>query len=87
MLDISLSPNELENIDKFHKRRYKKEEGEILHVRQKSLEEHFLHVKDKKQRDEAIKFAYEDDYKKSEIGRFLDLSGSRVAKILKKFRV
>ncbi len=87
MLDIPLSPNELENIDKFHKRRYKKEDGKILHVKKKSLEEHLLHVKDKKQRDEAIKYAFEDGYKKSEIGRTFSLSGAGVAKILKKFRV
>jgi REP element-mobilizing transposase RayT len=87
MLDIPLSPNELENIDRFHQQRYKKEEDKILHVKQKTLEEHGLHVKDKTQRDEAIKNAYEDGYKKSEIGRAFGLSGAGVAKILKKFRV
>ncbi|MBN2965337.1 transposase [Sulfurospirillum sp. T05] len=87
MLDIPLNPNELENIGKFHQQRYKLEEGQIVHVKQKSLEQYFLHVKDKTQRDEAIKSAHEDGYKKSEIGRALGLSGAGIAKILKKFRV
>ena len=87
LLDIPLASNELENIDKFHQQRYKLEEGQIVHVKPKSLEQYFLNVKDKTQRDEAIKSAHEDGYKKSEIGRALGLSGAGVAKILKKFRV
>lgn len=87
MLHIPLSQSERENIEKFHQKKYKLEDGEVLHVKQKNLGEYFLHVKDKSQRDEAIKAAYEDDYKKSEIAKFLGLSGAGVAKILKKFRV
>lgn len=87
ILDIPLNSDELESIDRFHKSRYKKEDGKVLHVKQKSLEEYFLHVKNKEQRNEAIYKAYKDDYSKSEIAKQLGLSGSGVAKIIKKFKV
>jgi REP element-mobilizing transposase RayT len=87
LLEIPLSEEELENLTKLHQTKYKKIEQEIVHVKSKTLEEHFLHVKSKKERDRAIKNAYEDGYKKSEIAKKLDLSGTGVAKIIKKFRV
>ncbi len=83
MLSIPLDKNELENIDKFHKTRYKISDGEVLHVKAKELIEYFLHVEDKKERNIAIKKAYDDGYNKSEIGRQIALSGAGVAKILK----
>jgi REP element-mobilizing transposase RayT len=87
LLEIPLSEEELENLTKLHQTKYKKIEQEIVHVKSKTLEEHFVHVKSKKERDRAIKNAYEDGYKKSEIAKKLDLSGAGVAKIIKKFRV
>lgn len=87
MLRIPLDENERENINKFHRSRYKVNDGEILHVKEKELEEYFSHVEDKKQRNEAIEKAYSDGYTKSEIGRKVDLSCAGVAKILKKFKV
>lgn len=82
-LNIPLSKNELEKINKLHITRYKEMDGKVLHVKKKDLEDYFLHVKNKSERNQAIKKAFADGYNKSEIGRQIEISGAGVAKILK----
>lgn len=83
LLNIPFSQNEQENIEAFHKLRYKYEEDQIAHLHHEELPFYFLHVKDKIERNDAIKKAYEDGYSKSEIARNCSLSVPGVSKILK----
>ncbi|WP_263832134.1 transposase [Sulfurospirillum oryzae] len=83
LLSIPLSDSERLNIDAFHKTKYKQEEGQTLPLHKKELANYFLHVKNKPQRNEAIKKAYEDGYSKSDVARNLSLSVAGVSKILK----
>ncbi len=87
MLDISLSKTEIENIDKFHKTRYKKIDGGIESIKKIELKKYFIHVSNKEERNLAILKAYEEDYTKSAIARELSLSVAGVSKILKKLKV
>lgn len=87
MFDISLSQKEIENIDKFHKTKYKHDDGEIVQCKKEDLEFYFMNIDNKKNRNQAIFKAYEDDYTKSEIAKQIGLTGTGVAKILKKFIV
>ncbi|WP_294898857.1 hypothetical protein [Sulfurospirillum sp. UBA4051] len=52
-------------------------------LHQDVLENYFLHVKSKSERNEAIKKAYEDGYSKSDVARNCSLSVAGVSKILK----
>jgi len=87
MLEISLSEIEIENIDKFHKTRYKEVDGVIEPIKKIELTKYFLHVSSKEERNLAILKAYKEDYTKSEIARELSLSVAGVSKILKKLKV
>lgn len=83
LLNISLSVAERSTIDAFHQTKYKHEEGQIAPLHKERLENYFLHVKSKSERNEAIKKAYEDGYSKSEVARNCSLSVAGVSKILK----
>ena len=83
LLGLPMSEVERENIDAFHQTRYKSEEGQIQHLHKEKLDNYFLHVKTKQQRNEAIKKAFEDGYSKSQIARYHILSVAGVSKILK----
>ena len=87
MFDIPLSQKDIENIDKFHKIKYKRDDGDVIQSKKQSLEYYFRGTQSKKERNEAILNAYEDDYTKSEIAKEIGLSGTGVAKIIKKFIV
>ena len=83
LLNIPLSVAERSNIDTFHQTKYKREEGQIAPLHQELLENYFLHVKSKPERNEAIKKAYDDGYSKSDVARNCSLSVAGVSKILK----
>ena len=87
MLDITLNKAELENIDKFHKTKYKEVDGTIEPIKKIPLREYFLHVDNKDKRNLAILKANSEDYTKSEIARELSLSVAGVSKIIKKLKV
>lgn len=83
LLNIPFRSTERSVIEEFHKIRYKHKEGEIAPLHHEIVENYFLHVKNKAQRNEAIQRAYEDGYSKSAIARNLSLSVAGVSKILK----
>ncbi|QIR76345.1 transposase [Sulfurospirillum diekertiae] len=83
LLSIPLSALERLTIDAFHKTKYKHEDGQIALLHKEELSNYFLHVKNKEQRNEAIKNAYEDGYSKTDIAKKLSLSVAGVSKILK----
>ena len=58
----------------------------IISGKSKSLEEHFMDVKSKMQRNKIISLTYlKDGYSQIEIANFLGLSKSAVSLIIKKF--
>jgi putative transposase len=83
LLNIPLSVAERSNIDAFHQTKYKHEEGQVAPLHNEKLENYFLHVKSKPERNEAIKKAYDDGYSKSDVARNCSLSVAGVSKILK----
>ena len=83
LLSVSLSEAERSHIDIFHQTKYKQEEGQTVPLHKKKLDNYFLHVMNKQQRNEAIKKAYEDGYSKSDVAREVSLSVAGVSKILK----
>lgn len=86
-LQIPLSTKEEASIQTLHKTKYKIEEGELLHVKKEPLDSFFESVKNKAERNEAIEKAFENDYSRSDIARYLGLSVAGVSKILKKLKV
>jgi len=83
LLSVPLSETERLNIEAFHKTKYKYEEGQPLPLHKEDLATYFLHAKNKQQRNEAIKKAYEDGYSKSDVAREISLSVAGVSKIIK----
>ncbi len=83
-LDIKMTPQEFEKIDQFQKESmaYKKEPKKI--IQKLKLEEYFKGDLSKNQRDTQIQKATKDGFTQSEIARFLNLSNSRISRILKK---
>jgi putative transposase len=83
LLGAPMSEAERQAIDAFHQTRYKHEEGFVQEVHKEKLDDYFLHVTNKSERNEAIRKAYEDGYTKSELARKVILSVAGVSKILK----
>ncbi len=83
LLGVPMSEAERQAIDAFHQTRYKHEEGFVQEVHKEKLDDYFLHVTNKSERNEAIQKAYEDGYTKSELARKVILSVAGVSKILK----
>lgn len=83
LLRIPFHETEREMMDAFHRTRYKQTQASVEPLHQNVLEEYFLHVKTKLERNDAIKKAFEEGYTKSEIARHLDLSVAGVSKIIK----
>lgn len=82
-LGIAMSKEETLMIETFHKIKYKELEGEIHLEKQRDMNEYFLHVKNKCERNEAIKKAHEEGHSKSDIARKCILSVAGISKILK----
>lgn len=87
LLGMNFTKEEEEKIDSFHKTKLTIKDEEIVHIKKESIESYFLFVNDKKERNSAIKKAYEDGYNKSEIARQTLLSVAGVSKILQKLKV
>ena len=80
MFDIPFSQKDINNIDKFHKIKYKQDERDVVQSKKRTLASYFELIADKEERNRAILNAYNDDYSKSEIARHIGLSGTGVAK-------
>ena len=85
-LNIPLSEQELKNLEKLKKIKYKSNNKNLARQRI-GMDKIFVNINDRQDRNKAILKAYEEDYTKSEIARKLDLSTTAVCKILKKFKV
>ena len=83
LLEVPISQTEKEAIEALHRTKYKEDEGIIVLLHQEKIEHYFLHVNDKKERNEAMKKAHEDGFSKTQIARGISLSVAGVSKILK----
>jgi len=83
LLSVPMSEVERFKIDAFHKTKYKHEEGQTLSLHKETIANYFSNVKNKQQRNDGVKKAYEDGYSKSDIARNISLSVAGVSKILK----
>jgi len=86
-LKIPLNKTELENLEKFKKKKFKVKDEEVVEIVKIELSEFFIDIDSKEKRNLAIQEAYENDYTKSQIARELGLSVAGVSKILKKLKV
>lgn len=86
-MQIELSQEEIESLNKFHKTRYRKTDGEIAPIRQREIQSYFRDISNKNERNNAILEAYKDNYTKTQIAKELSLSLAGVSKIIKKCRV
>ena len=82
-LVVPLSEAEKQTIDSFHQNKYKCEDGIVSALHVEKVENYFLHVSTKHERNLAIKKAFADGYTKSQIARNTFLSVAGVSKILK----
>ena len=71
-----------EKLKKEQKRKIVHKEHEYKYEKEKSLEEHFVKMVKKKERNCAIVEAIEDGYKQVEIAKFLNISSSAISKII-----
>ncbi|MFK5880859.1 MAG: transposase [Sulfurospirillum sp.] len=85
-LNIPLGKQEIESLEKLKKIKYKSDDKKIVRERV-SMDDIFIGIDDRQERNRAIQKAYEEDYTKSEIARKLNLSATAIGKIIKKFKV
>ena len=84
-LQIPLSQNDENSIDKIHKAKITIKDDNIIQEKSISLDVYFKDIKNKKgrDRDKNITKAFQDGYKQSEIAKFLGLSVSLISKVIK----
>ncbi len=86
-LDIKMTPDEFEKIDRFQKEStaYKRDPKKI--DQKLKLKDYFSKDQSKKERNEQILKAIKDGFTQSEVAKFLELSSSGISRILKKSKV
>jgi len=82
-LGVKFSQDDLTFLQTEQNRKIKKKENMIILSKSKSLEEHFIEVKSKKERNSIISLAYLDGYSQIGIANYLGLSKSLISKIVK----
>ena len=88
---LLLKQYDIETLSEFLNIEFTEEEQRYLQEQQrrkiKTLDEHFLEVESRKDRNRATIEAYKDGYKQVEIAQYLGLSKSHVSKVLKKVEI
>ena len=86
-LNIEFTEEEKRYLEEQQKRKIKKGANGILLSKIKTLDEHFVKVESKSERNKAIVMAYKDGYKQVEIAQYLGLSKSHLSKVLKEVEI
>jgi DNA-binding NarL/FixJ family response regulator len=86
-LNVELTEEEQKYLEEQQKRKIKKGANGILLSKIKTLDEHFVEVESKSERNKATMVAYKDGYKQIEIAQYLGLSKSHVSKVLKEVEI
>ena len=83
-LGVEFSQEDLTFLQKEQNRKIEKKEDMIIFSKSKSLEEHFMKVKSKQDRNSIICLTYlEDGYSQIEIANYLGLSKSAISMVIK----
>ncbi len=82
-LDSSMTENELEYLKEKEKHKVLKSNTGIVVKQVKKIEEHFIDVQNKEDRNFAILNAYYDGYTQVDIASYLKLSKSLISKVVK----
>jgi REP element-mobilizing transposase RayT len=72
LLNEKLSIKEQEILEKLQQQKFQKVGDKILHIKKEEIQNYFLKVDDKKERNKMVKKAFLDGHTKSEIARHLD---------------
>ena len=84
-LEMALSKQELKELETRQKKKIVQKEHKYGYDKTKTLQEHFVNYKSKEERNQAIIEALDDGYGQAEVGRYLDITASAIAKVRKKF--
>ncbi len=84
ILNKKLNDNEETLYNKFQKTIYRQDEEQVIRLKQKSLDEHFIKDSENNNRNQKILVAIKDGYKQSEIARYLGLSSASISYIVNK---
>jgi len=89
MLNIPLSSDELESLEELKKAKYKIKDNKIkdnkILKQRTKIDDYFVEVSNKLERNKATLQAFNDDFTKSEIARKLNMSVAGISKIIRKF--
>lgn len=86
LISKELSADEEKLLDGFHKTTYRQSENKLIREKQKTMSEYFDRCSNKKDRNLKILEAFGDNYKQSEIARYLGLSNAGVSYIINNFK-
>lgn len=81
-LGVEFTHTELDFLQKEQNRKIEKKENMVVLSKSKPLEEHFIKVQSKKERNSIIHLAYLDGYSQIEIANYLELSKSLISKVI-----
>jgi len=84
-LEMALTEGELKELEIRQKRKIVQKEHRYGYDREKRLEEHFGDYTNKEERNIAVMKALDDGYGQAEVGRYLKITASAIAKVKKKF--
>ncbi len=85
LLEKPLDKKEQKELEAEQKRKILQTEYEFRQEKDKTLEEHFVKYTNKEERNIAILQALDDGYGQAEIGRYLNLTASAIAKVRDKY--
>ena len=84
-LEMGLTDGELKELEIRQKKKIVQKEYRYGYDREKTLEEHFGDFKSKEERNKSIMEALDNGYGQAEVGRYLKITASAIAKVRKKF--
>ena len=80
ILSSDLTGDEIKKLDIFQSTKYKYDDKDVVRLKQYSIDEHFLDIRNITERNKSIGRAVADGYKQSEIADYLGLSRTTVSK-------
>ncbi|MEA3419828.1 MAG: helix-turn-helix domain-containing protein [Campylobacterota bacterium] len=85
LLEKPLSKKEQKELEAEQKKKIVQTEHEFRQEKEKRLEVHFSNYANKEERNAAILQALSDGYGQAEIGRYLNITASAIAKVRNKY--
>jgi len=85
LLEKPLNKQEQKELEDEQKKKITQTEHEFKQEKGKTLKEHFISYKNIEERNLAILQALDDGYRQAEIGRYLNITASAIAKVRDKY--